>query len=178
MATLTDVLLDEAQTTYAVTRRLVRRVTDADLDWRPATTGTEWMTTGQLLMHCACFGCGKAARGFVTGDWGVELAEYGSGEAGEHTHLPPASELPSVASVDEALRLLEADQSLTLDAIAQADAADLLAGSLPAPWGGPRLPLFQHILHMIAHLAQHKGQLFYYLKLMGRDVCTSDLWGA
>ena len=31
---------------------------------------------------------------------------------------------------------------------------------------------------MIAHLAQHKGQLFYYLKLMGKDVKTDDLWGA
>ena len=174
--TLTDVLLDEAQTTYAVTAKLFRRVRDADLDWKPTAPGTEWMTTAQLLMHCACFGCGKAARGFVTGDWGPELAEYD--EPGEHTHLPSASELPSVASVDEALRLLETDRELTLDAIAQADTADLLAGSLPAPWGGPRLPLFQHILHMIAHLAQHKGQLFYYLKLMGRDVCTSDLWGA
>jgi uncharacterized damage-inducible protein DinB len=174
VTTLTDVLLDEAQATYVVTEKLFRRVQDADLDWRPATTGTEWMTTGQLLMHCACFGCGKAARGFVTGDWGVELSEYG--ETGEHSHLPPASELPAVASVSDALRLLEADRALTMDAIAQADAADLLAGSLPAPWGGPRLPLFRHILHMIAHLAQHKGQLFYYLKLMGRDVCTSDLW--
>jgi len=29
---------------------------------------------------------------------------------------------------------------------------------------------------MIAHLVQHKGQLFYYLKLMGKDVSTADLW--
>lgn len=176
--TLTDVLLDEAQTTYAVTAKLFRRVRDADLDWKPTAPGTEWMTTAQLLMHCACFGCGKAARGFVTGDWGTELAEYGEGEAGTHTHLPTAAELPAVDSVEQALRLLEADRTLTLDAIAEADGADLLAGKLPAPWGGPPAPLFQHILHMIAHLAQHKGQLYYYLKLMGRDVCTSDLWAA
>ncbi|HXY70027.1 MAG TPA: DinB family protein [Gemmatimonadales bacterium] len=176
MITLTDVLLEEARTTYAVTEKLFRRVSDADLAWKPTAPGTEWMTTGQLLMHCACFGCGKAAHGFVTGDWGAELAEYG--EEGTHAHLPAASELPSVASVAQALRLLEADRTLTLDAIAQADASDLLAGGLPAPWGGPSLTLFQHILHMIAHLAQHKGQLYYYLKLMGRDVCTADLWAA
>ena len=174
--TLTEVLLEEAQTTYAVAEKLFRRVTDADLAWKPSAPGTEWMTTGQLLMHCACFGCGKAAHGFITGDWGVELGEYG--EAGAHTHLPAASELPAVESVAEALRLLEADRTLTLDAIAEADGSDLLAGKLPAPWGGPPQTLFQHILHMIAHLTQHKGQLFYYLKLMGRDVCTSDLWAA
>ena len=176
MTTLTDVLLDEARTTYAVTERLFRRVSDADLAWKPAEPGTEWMTTGQLLMHCACFGCGKAARGFVTGDWGVELQEYG--EAGEHTHLPSAAELPSITSVDEALRLLEADRTLALDAIAQTGEAELLAGRRAAPWGGAEASLFQHLLHMIAHLAQHKGQLFYYLKLMGRDVRTADLWGA
>jgi hypothetical protein len=176
VTTLTDVLLDEARTTYAVTEKLFRRVRDADLDWKPAAAGTEWMTTAQLLMHCACFGCGKGAHGFVTGDWGPELAEYG--EAGTHPQLPTAAELPAVGSVAEALRLLEADRTLTLDAIAQADASELLAGPLPAPWGGPPLTLFQHVLHMIAHLAQHKGQLFYYLKLMGRDVCTADLWAA
>jgi hypothetical protein len=30
---------------------------------------------------------------------------------------------------------------------------------------------------MSVHLNQHKGQLFYYLKLMGEDVKTEDLWG-
>jgi len=31
---------------------------------------------------------------------------------------------------------------------------------------------------MIQHLNQHKGQLFYYLKLQGKPVSTPDLWGA
>jgi uncharacterized damage-inducible protein DinB len=56
--------------------------------------------------------------------------------------------------------------------------AELLANRFTAPWGGSELSLFQHLLLMIAHLAQHKGQLFYYLKLMGKDLNTSDLWGA
>jgi hypothetical protein len=38
--------------------------------------------------------------------------------------------------------------------------------------------LSQQLLRMIAHLAPHKGQLFYYLKLVGKDVKTGDLWGA
>lgn len=60
---------------------------------------------------------------------------------------------------------------------AEADEAKLLAKTFPAPWGGSKLSLFQHLLRMIAHLAQHKGQLFYYLKLMGQRLNTSDLWG-
>ncbi|MBZ5572905.1 MAG: hypothetical protein LAO09_13620 [Acidobacteriia bacterium] len=47
-----------------------------------------------------------------------------------------------------------------------------------APWGGCEVSLFQHLLQMIAHLNQHKGQLFYYHKLIGKDVNTRDLWGA
>jgi len=174
--TLADVLREEAESAYTVTERLFRRVRDEDLGWKPSSPGTEWMTTGQLLMHCASYGCGKAARGFVTGDWGAELEEYGEGTG--HTDLPAAHELPAVGSVEQALRLLEADRAVALGAFAQAEDATLLAGRRPAPWGGPTATLFQHLLHMIAHLAQHKGQLFYYLKLMGRDVRTLDLWGA
>jgi hypothetical protein len=32
-------------------------------------------------------------------------------------------------------------------------------------------------LHGIHHLQQHKGQLFYYLKLQGKPVNTEHLWG-
>jgi uncharacterized damage-inducible protein DinB len=173
--TLQQVLTEEAETTYAITQNLVRRVADADLRWRPADGRTDWMTVGQLLMHCASFGCGKAVQGFVRGDWG---APDGAADAGPDAHVPPATALPSVASVREALELLEADRALTLQCIAETREADLLAHRVAAPWGGPAVPLFQQLLHMIAHLNQHKGQLFYYLKLMGRDVGTSDLWGA
>ena len=50
--TLTQVLLSEAEATYAITERLFRRVNDDELSWAPAT-GKSWMTVGQLLMHCA-----------------------------------------------------------------------------------------------------------------------------
>ena len=128
-------------------------------------------------MHCASFGCGKAIQRFVTGDWGLP-----EGAAVEHLttqdHVPPAAALPSVVSVKQALELLAENRSLAVGCIAQADEADLLGRKLAAPWGGPQYFLFQHLLHMIAHLAQHKGQLFYYLKLMGKDLGTADLWGS
>lgn len=171
--TLKDVLIEEAETTYAITRNLFRRVGDADLAWKPAGSGTEWMTMGQLLMHCASFGCGKAVQGFVRGDWGVGASAV---DAGADVHVPPAPALPSVTSVGQALEILEADRVLAMGCLAETRDADLLARRVAAPWGGPALPLFQQLLHMIAHLNQHKGQLFYYLKLMGREVGTSDLW--
>ncbi len=62
--TLTEVLLAEAEATYGVLERLIGQVQDEELPWRPAE-GRDWMSMGQLLMHCASFGCGKAVRGFV-----------------------------------------------------------------------------------------------------------------
>jgi uncharacterized damage-inducible protein DinB len=169
--TLTQVLRAEAEATYAVAEGLFRRVNDDELPWTPPA-GNRWMTVGQLLMHCASYGCGKAIQGFVTGDWGPE------GESStRQDHVPPAAALPSVVSVRQALELLAEDRRLAVGCIEAAGEANLLERNVTAPWGGPEISLFQHLLHMIAHLAQHKGQLFYYLKLMGKDVKTGDLWG-
>jgi hypothetical protein len=173
--TLTEVLLAEAETTYVVAEKLFRRVADDELSWTP-TTGKGWMTMGQLLMHCASFGCGKAIQGFVRGDWGLEQGTDVEDVAAQD-RVPPAAALPSVVSVDQALALLASDRDLALGCIAAAGEENLLRRRSVAPWGGPEVPLFLQLLHMIAHLAQHKGQLFYYLKLMGKDVTTGDLWG-
>lgn len=173
--TLMDVLLEEAEVTYAITEKLFRRVADSELSWKP-TTGKNWMTVGQLLMHCASFGCGKAVQGFVKGDWGTPEGIKPEDLDAEQ-HVPPAAALPSVESVEQALELLANDRKLALQCIGEVEEAKLLAERLTAPWGGPEFSLFQHLLLMIAHLAQHKGQLFYYLKLMGKDLNTGDLWG-
>ncbi len=174
--TLKLILLEEAKTTYAITDKLFRRVTDDDLSWKP-TTGKNWMTIGQLLMHCASFGCGKAIQGFVKGDWGMpeglEPKDFNAVQ-----HVPPVAMLPSVDSVKQALELLENDRNLALRCIEETKEAEFLVRKFTAPWGGSEVSLFQHLMLMIAHLAQHKGQLFYYLKLIGNDLNTSDLWGA
>jgi len=173
--TLTDVLLHEAERAYDITEELFLHVSANELSWKPAT-GSNWMTLGQLMMHCANFGCGKGVRGFVRGDWGM------GGNAKREVkkpvvHRPPATALPSVASVQEALDLLAEDRRIALKYISEANEKSFLTMSPLPPWGGSRLSLFQYLLHMIDHLNQHKGQLFYYLKLMGKNVTTSDLWG-
>ncbi len=167
--TLKQALLEQARATYAVTGRLFARISDGDLAWRPAS-GRNWMTVGQLLLHCASYGCGKAVAGFVTGDWGEAEAEAAE-------HVPTAGSLPSASSVAQAVALLEEDRRLTLQCLAAVDEAALALPAPAPPWGGPERALFQQLELMIAHLAQHKGQLFYYLKLMGQNVDTADLWG-
>ena len=169
--TLTQVLLDEAEETYAIVERLICRVADDELSWKPHE-GHDWMTMGQLLMHLAGYGCGKAVQGFVKGEWPSEV-ESDDPEA----HVPPPAALPTVLSVREALDLLAEDRRATLSCIAAAGERNLLARRIEAPWGGRELPLFQQLLEMLKHLTQHKGQLFYYLKLMGKTVDSRDLWG-
>jgi hypothetical protein len=166
-----QVLIEEAEDCYAIAERLFRRVSDDELPWTPAE-GRGWMSVGQLLMHCASFGCGKAIRGFVEGDWGGAAEE-----GGDEVRVPPPSALPCVSTVREALALLAEDRRLTQGCIAAVTEADLFERRVAAPWGGGERPLFLQLLHTIDHLAQHKGQLFYYLKLMGKDVGTADLWG-
>ncbi len=171
---LLEILRQEAELTYGVTEALMRRVEPGTLDWRPPT-GQNWMTVGQLLKHCA-EACGAGIKAFLTDDWGLPEGVRFEDLRPEEV-LPPASALPAVTSVDEALRLLAEDRQVALRHLAEANEAELLTSRRAAPWGGPELTLFQHLLSMVAHLRQHKGQLFYYLKLMGHDVSTPDLWG-
>jgi len=172
--TLTDILRQEAEHTYGVTENLFKLVEPDELNWKPET-GSNWMTVGQVLMHCTN-ACGSGIKGFVTGDWGLP-------EGMKFEDIPPdqmllpAEEMPSVESIDQALELLAEDRQVALSYIAEAGEESLLGKKSAAPWGGPEVTLFQHLYHMIGHLGQHKGQLFYYLKLLGKDVSTMHLWG-
>ena len=172
--TLVEILREEADDVFRVTERLFRRVEPDALQWKP-TTGENWMTVGQLLMHCAT-SCGQSIRAFATGDFGLPEGVRFEDLPPEEV-LPPASKLPSVDSVEQALQMLAEDRALAWAQLACLDESHLLAGRYAAPWGGPPRTLFQHLYNMIGHLGQHKGQLFYYLKLRGQDVNTGDLYG-
>lgn len=171
---LTDLLRSEAEHMYRATENLFKMVDANKLDWKPST-GSNWMTTGQLLMHCTS-ACGFCVKGFVTGDWGMPAGAK-TEEMSPDQMLPPASKMPTVQSVQQALELLAQDKQTALKFIAEAGEDNLLAKKLAAPWGGPERTLFQHLYEMIGHLGQHKGQLYYYLKLQGKDVNTGHLWG-
>jgi hypothetical protein len=172
--TLTDLLKQEAGAMYAATENLIKMVDADKLDWKPST-GTNWMTTGQLIQHCTN-ACGSGVKGFVTGDWGLPEGAKPEDISPEEM-LPPAEKLPWAESVSAALKALAEDKTVALNYIVEAGEENLLSKKSTAPWGGPELTLFQHINSMIVHLGQHKGQLFYYLKLQGKDVNTMDLWG-
>lgn len=171
MGQVSEILKQDAAEMYRVTEALFALVDD--LDWKPAT-GDNWMTTGQLLRHCS-EACGKSLRGFITGDWGMPEGQN-QDDIPEEDVLPSADRLPAVESVDEARRLLAADRELAMDLLSDVGDDRLLGERSAPPWGGPERTLFQHCNEMVWHLGQHKGQLFYYLKLQGKPVNTYHLW--
>lgn len=160
----------ELASSYDALEGLLDLLSEDDLDWKPAS-GTNWMTVGQLLEHLA--GCGGLSfQGLAEGAFAEMPAE-----AAEGGGLPPAAALPGAASLADARARIRADRALAERVLAVASEADL--ASKPAPvWWDPRdRALGVRMLDMILHLNQHKGQLFYYLKLMGHDVNTMHLYG-
>ena len=149
-------------------------VDEDKLDWKPAT-GSNWMTTGQLLRHLT-EACGTGCRGFVTGDWGMPDGSDLSDVKPEDM-LPPAEKMETISSVAEAKKLLAADKKVALDRVAQSGEENLANKVAPAPWDPREMILGHRLLQMVDHLNHHKGQLFYYLKLQGKPVNTGTLWG-
>ena len=168
----TNLLKSEAKEAYRTTEVLLDLVDDDALDWKPES-GSNWMTTGQLLQHIS-EACGRSCKGFVTGDWGMpegmDVADMPPEEM-----LPPAEAMPAVGSVAEAKSALAADKALALEMIDQA--ADRMDDVAPAPWDPSPTVMGVQLLHMIGHLGNHKSQLFYYLKLQGKPVNTMHLYG-
>jgi len=167
-------LKKELDSTYKVTQGLLDLVTDKDLQWKPAA-GNNWMTMGQLLMHITN-ACGASIKGFVTGDWGMPEG-VNVNEIPPEDMLPTADKLPTIGSVAEAKKLLADDQKLAVHMLDITSEEDLEKKPATAPWDPTVMILGHRMLQMIDHLKQHKGQLFYYLKLQGKPVHTGHLWG-
>ncbi|MDP2359634.1 MAG: DinB family protein [bacterium] len=168
-----NLLKAEIEDAYAVTLRLLDLVGDDELGWKPAT-GSNWMTVGQLLHHLTS-ACGCGFKGFVTGDWGLP-PDMDMSQMSEEEMMPPAEKLPAAGSVAEARRLIEADRALALEILATVGEEELETRPAPAPWDQSTMNLGRRLLQMVQHLTQHKGQLFYYLKLQGKAVNTMHLW--
>jgi uncharacterized damage-inducible protein DinB len=175
MMNWSELLKGEIEQAYRVMERLTDLVNDKELNWKPST-GTNWMTVGQLLMHSTS-ACGACCRGFVTGDWGFPEGVDPSNMPPE-AMLPSADKLPSVKSVAEAKKLLKEDKKVALEMLAKTSEHDLAHKTATAPWDKTEMMLGHRLLEMVTHLNSHKAQLFYYLKLQGKPVNTGHLWGA
>ena len=165
----TALLESEIEGTYRATDGLMALCEGLPLDWKPAS-GSNWMTTGQLLHHLTN-ACGHCCRGFVTGEWGMPA------DATDADMTPPAEKMPSVKSVADARKLLADDKAVALRMVKEVGEKDLDAKQVGAPWNPTPHAMGRQFLFMTQHLASHKSQLFYYLKLQGKPVHTGSLWG-
>ena len=172
----TSLLKAEIDYHYDVAAKLFDLVDDDTLDWKPPT-GENWMTVGQVLHHITN-SCGQPCKGFVTGDWGLPEGMDFSDIPPEQM-MPPAESMPAVSSVEEARTLLSEDRKLALEMVDRAGESALAEQMIAAPWEDPanKRPLGAQLMGMVQHLVQHKGQLFYYLKLQGKPVNTHHLYG-
>jgi hypothetical protein len=171
----TELLKTEMESAYATTAKLLDKVDSDGLAWKPES-GTNWMTTGQLLKHIS-EACGMGCKGFVTGDWRLPPGK-GWDDLKPEEMFPPAEKLPTVESVEQAKAQLEEDKDLALRIIEGAGEDDLANKQISMPWAPEKTsPLGLQLLKMVEHLERHKDQLFYYLKLQGKPVKTIDLWG-
>ena len=169
-----QLIKSELEYGYKVAEDLLNLVEESDLGWKPST-GDNWMTTGQLLLHITS-ACGAGTKGFVTGDWGMPDGIDFSDMSPEEM-LPPAEKLPTVESVAEAKKLLAEDKKMAFDMLERSSEDDLANKIVEAPWDDLKVTLGQRFLHCVDHLNSHKAQLFYYLKLQGKPVNTGHLWG-
>ena len=170
-----QLLEQQLEAAFKVAERLVRLLDEKDLVWKP-TEGSNWMTTGQLLLHMGK-SCGVPLKGFATGDWVMPAhSDMNEKNAGKKMP-PPAEQLQAVSTIDEALKLLSFDKTLAFEALNYCSEEELDSKPAPAPWDPTPLNLGLRMLQMIDHLNQHKAQLFYYLKLQGKPVNTFHLYG-
>ncbi len=161
----TELLKGRIEDVYRATEGLVALVDDKSLSWKPVT-GSNWMTTGQLLKHIET-ACGACCKGFVTGDWSI---------AGEDM-APSADRMPATKSVAETRKALAADKKTALQMVVEVGEKDLGSKKVAAPWDPTERALGEQFLNMLGHLSTHKAQLFYYLKLQGKPVHTGNMYG-
>lgn len=166
----TEELKRQGDEVYNATRGLMGLLEDKELGFRPPT-GSNWMSMGQLLAHIET-ACGQCCQGFVDNAWGEIL-----GDASPDEMLPPAERMPSAPSVAGSLKALAADQALFHRMIDRAGEARLESEEVPAPWNPRPKTLGRQLDDMVGHLSNHRCQLFYYLKAMGKPVHTGHLYG-
>jgi len=171
----TEFLLKEIEVEFAAAIKLLDRVDETKLDWKPQS-GSNWMTVRQLLHHITD-ACGAGCKAFATENWALPDGRKYE-DLPPQELFPPAEILPAVQSIEEAKRLLSADIALARQMVEEAGESDLCNRMIAAPWApSARFPLGWQVHQMVLHLDKHKSQLFYYLKLQGVPVDTADLWG-
>ncbi len=159
--TLIELFRKEYEREVGVTRRVLERVPDGRLDWKPHPTS---FSLGQLAQHVAT------------------LPQWASLLANDDLDIQPAGQpmrkLPPSATRDALLALLESNAAAGRAFLAQASDAELdrpwtLLAAGKAIFTMTKAEVFQ--ISVMNHLAHHRGQLCTYLRL--NDVPVPAVFG-
>jgi hypothetical protein len=153
--------VEYAESIHRPSAKLISLAPAGKLDWKPAPGN--YMTLGQLLHHVA--GCPGAFVAAVNNAFPPpEAFRKWVEEDLKNTKTPEAAGRELSRGWDEA--------KVVLSGVSD---GDFQARMVTVPWGPP-MPLWRTCLGMAEHWANHKYQLFFYLKLLGLPVNTMTLY--
>ena len=160
---IADALLPEFDHEFATTRKLLERVPDADLGWKPHEKS---MSLGELATHLANIGTFWCTQTMRSSSYDV-----GGQDDPEARLTPAASRAELLAAFDEKIKVAR-------EAVARAS-----DGEMMAPWtlksGAhevftmPRVVVYRSFV--MNHMIHHRGQLSVYLRL--RNVPLPSIYG-
>jgi uncharacterized damage-inducible protein DinB len=156
--TIADTLIMELEREAQTTRKLLERVPDDKLAWKPHAKS---MSLGRLAQHVA------TTPGFISGM--ARLDGYDVEKFAEPPALESAAAL--VAAMEESVAQAKANLAATDDAAMMADWSFRRGGH--AIMTIPRIGVYRSIL--FNHLYHHRGQLSVYLRLL--DVPVPSIYG-
>jgi uncharacterized damage-inducible protein DinB len=151
---LADAFIGELDMESAATRRVLERVPDEHLAWRPHEKSS---SLGQLALHVATLP--QQLAGFVSGDR-LDLTSI-------DTRQPsPRSRADVIAAFEQSLNAARAYLTSLDDA--RAGETWTLAAGAKELFAAPRVAVIRSFL--FNHLYHHRGQLLVYLRLLNVPV--------
>jgi uncharacterized damage-inducible protein DinB len=156
--TIADTLIMELEREAQITRRVLERVPDGKLTWKPHTKS---MTLGRLAQHVATI------PGSMSGM--ARLDSYDVEKFSEPTQLESTAAI--LAAFGESVAQAKANLGATDDAAMMKDWSFHMGGRPIMTI--PRIGVYRTLL--LNHLYHHRGQLSVYLRLL--DVPVPSIYG-
>jgi hypothetical protein len=153
--------IEYAESLYRPTVKLISLAPAGKLDWKPGQGN--YMNLGQLLHHLS------------TCPGGLVMAVNNAFPPSEAFQKFVQEDLKNTKTPEVAGRELSRGWDEAKAALSRVSEADFQAKMVAVPWGPP-MPLWRTCLGMAEHWANHKYQLFFYLKLLGQPVNTMTLY--
>jgi hypothetical protein len=151
-----------AELQLAPTEPLFRLVPVDRKDWKP-TEGS--FTAGQLMYHMA-YALKFNADGIQRNEWAMPTLR----------HVFIANRRTPNADIPECIELYKENSKLFLDIFLGMSEAEFRSGELDTLQLG-RTQKWRMSLFALEHHLNHKAELFMYLKLMGVNVTSKELYG-